>query len=201
MKKSLRLFVIFLVLCTTSYTQTVKPFFQLKNFQQALSAANLQFLLPKDFKEIKPLHTSTVNVDYAMELPNANFQVWYLVKNLQQELPKVKITEDEIKRPLLNPDSLYISAALSAAIILAGKDNYTSKNLPPEVLHVFNANEGKAYQLSLYDRPETGHFQNGLLLCLQKAGSGYVLMLFLGNENGPEFYKKVNKAYYSVKFN
>lgn len=200
MKKFLQLFVVLLLVCTVSYTQTVQLSSQFKNFQQSLSAANVQFLLPKDFIEIKALHTAQADVDYAMELPNANFQVWYLVKNLQQ-WPKFKASEEGPKKALNNPDSLYSSVSLSAATNLAGKDNFISKNLPKEVLNVFHADKGKSYQLNLYDRPETSHYQYGLLISLQKAGTGYMLMLFLGDENGPDFYKKVNKAYYSVKFN
>ncbi len=201
MKKHLRLIFLFLVFAEFGHAQQVQPIAQLKTFNQTLAAANLQFLPPKDFKEIKALHTAHVDVDYAMELPNDNFQVWYLVKNLQQEWPKFKASEDNIKRVTRNPDSLYNSSSLIQATLLAGKDNFTSKNLPPSVLTIFNANEGKSYQLNLYDRPETNHFQYGLLICLQKNGVGYISMLFMSNDNGPDFYKKVNKAYYSVKFN
>ncbi len=200
MKKYLCLIFI-LLLSYKGYAQPLPLTPQLKAFQSALNGINVQFSFPKDFKEIKALHSSHTSVDYAMELPNASFQVWYGVKNLQLIWPKFKATEDDIKRTTNNPDSLYISSSLSAATILAGKDNFTSKNLPPEVLTVFNADKGKSYQLNLYDRPETGHYQYGLLLCLQKNGVGYVSMLFLSNENGPDFYKKVNKAYYSVRFN
>lgn len=201
MKKFLQLFFLVLNSCAVGYSQTLQPSPQFKAFQQTLSATNVQFTFPKDFKEIKALHTAHTNVDYAMELPNANFQVWYGVKNLQQVWPKFKATEDDIKRTLTNPDSLYSSVSLSAATQLAGKENFTCKNLPKDVLDVFRADEGKSYQLNLYDRPETGRYQYALLISLQKNGAGYIMMLFLSNENGPEFYKKVNKAYYSVRFN
>ncbi|MVN20981.1 hypothetical protein [Mucilaginibacter arboris] len=201
MKNILPLLLLLSFSVAACYAQTAATSPQFKIFEQTLSAANLQFSFPKDFKEIKALHTVTTNVDYAMELPNANFQVWYKVKDLQKEWPKFKVTEDDPKRSATNPDSLYNLESLSAATKLAGKDNFTAKTLPPDLLTVFHADEGKSYQLNLYDRPETGHYQYGLLMCLQKNGTGYILMLFLGNENGPEFYKKVNKAYYSVRFN
>lgn len=201
MKRILPALVALLIACTVGYTQTVQPFSQLKNFQQSLAAANLQFSLPKDFKEVKALHKEDLNIDYAMEMPNANFQVWYLVKNLQQEQPRLKTAEENSKRTLNNLDSLYIYTALSTANALAGKDNYTFKNLPPNVLNTFHADKGRSYQLNLYNTPETEHYQYGLLLSLYKNGTGCICMLFLSNENGPDFYKKVNKAYYSVRFN
>jgi hypothetical protein len=200
MRKTLQLLTFLLLIYTISYTQTVQPLSQLKTFQQSLNVANVQFSMPKDFKEIKALRTTHINVDFAMEIPNANFQVWYAVESLQQERAKFKAAEVDSKR-LIHPDSLYNLAALSAATKLAGKDNFTSKNLPQETLDIFHADKGKSYQLNLYDRPETNHYQYGLLISLQKNGSGYISMLFLSNENGPEFYKKVNKAYYSVSFN
>jgi hypothetical protein len=198
MKKTLQLLIPLLLIYTISYTQSVQPLSQLKIFQQSLMAANVQFSMPKDFKEIKALYTGYIKVDFAMEIPNAGFQVWYNVESLQQ--PKLKTTGDASKQLLTNPDSLYNSAAMLAATRLAGKDNFTAKNLPQEALNIFHADNGKAYQLNLYDRPETNHYQYGLLISLQKNGIGFISMLFLSNENGPEFYKKVNKAYYSVCF-
>ncbi len=201
MKKFLEIFIVLLIVCTSSYTQSVQTFSQLKTFQQLLSAADLQFTFPKDFKEIKALHEGNIDVNYAMELSDENFQVWYQVKNTQQQWPKRKITEDDSKRAAIHPDSLYNVSSSLAAVMLAGKNNFTSKNLSPEVLNTFHADRGKSYQLELYDRPETNHFQYGLLISLQKNSVGYVSMLFLSNDNGPEFYRKVNKAYYSVRFN
>lgn len=201
MKKNIGFFILLLMICGNSYTQSTQLFSQLKTFQQSLSASNLQFIIPKDFKEIKAYHEGNIDVDYAMELPEENFQVWYLVKkSTQQQWPKSRITEDNSKRLIINPDSLYSVTAQYAANQLAGK-NFTAKYLPQDILNTFHADKGKSYQLELYDRPETNHFQYGLLLSLQKNGAGFITMLFLSNDNGPDFYKKVNKAYYAVKFN
>ena len=201
MRNALRLLFFTLMMREIGYAQVVQTDVQLRTFQQTLSATNLQFVFPKDFKEIKAAHNSDFDVDYAMELPEAKFQVWLMVKNLQQEMAKAKISEDGSKRSLNNADSLYNSVSLSAANKLAGKGNYMYKKLPQDVLDLFHADEGRSYQLNLYDLAETSHYKNGLLISLQKNGTGCILMLFLGNENGPDFYKKVNKAYYSVRFN
>ena len=201
MKKFLKILVVLLILGGSSYTQTVQLYSQLKTFQQSLSATGLQFAIPKGFREIKALHQDNIDVDYAMELPDENFQIWYQVRNTQQSWPKRRILEDNAKHVPINPDSVYNLAAQSAAGMLAGKNNYITKKLPQEVLNTFHADEGKSYQLELFDRPETNHFQYGLLLSLQKNGAGFISMLFLSNDNGPDFYKKVNKAYYAVRFN
>lgn len=201
MKKFLGFFIMLLIVYGSSFTQSVQLISQLKTFQQSLSAASLQFILPKDFKEIKAYHEGNVDVDYAMELPEENFQVWYLVKNTQQQWPKRSISEENSKHNTINPDSLYSVTANHEAMMLAGKNNFTAKYLSQNVLNTFHADKGKSYQLELFDRPETNHFQYGLLLSLQKTGVGFISMLFLSNDNGPEFYRKVNKAYYSVRFN
>ncbi len=201
MKKFLKVLVVLLILGGSTYTQPAQTYSQLKTFQQTLSAIDLSFTFPKDFKEIKALHEGNIDVDYAIELPDENFQVWYSVRNTQQPLPKRKTSEDNSKHPPIPPDSLYNAFATAAALMLAGKSNYTVKNLPPEVLNTFHADKGKSYQLELLDRPETNHFQYGLLMSLQKTGTGFISMLFLSNDNGPDFYKRVNKVYYSVKFN
>jgi len=200
MRKSLLFFVLLLITCTIGNTQVVQPSSQLKTFQQILLATNLQFTFPKDFKEIKALHQAEMDVDYAMELPDDNFKVWYIVKNLQQR-NKLKVSESDPKTVLAHPDSLYRSVYLSTATTLAGKDNYTSKNLPQEVLDLFHADRGQSCLLNLYNAPLTEHYKYGLLISLQKDGTGCIAMLFLSNDNGPDFYKKVNKAYYSVRFN
>lgn len=201
MKKFLEIFIILLIVCTSSFTQSVQLISQLKTFQQSLTAATLQFTVPKDFKEIKAYHEGNIDVDYAMELPEENFQVWYLVKNTQQFWPKRSFSEENSKRNTINPDSLYSVTANHEAMMLAGKNNFTTKYLSQDVLNTFHADKGKSYQLELFDRPETNHFQYGLLISLQKNSVGFISMLFLSNDNGPEFYRKVNKAYYSVRFN
>ncbi len=203
MFKILRSFLLIIIICASGFAQIPQNNSQLKSFQQTLLVVGVQFTSPKELREIKPLHYGNINVDYAMELPNDNFQVWYLVRNSQQVQARIKVFEDNVKRLTIHPDSLYATAASRAAAILAGndKDNYTCKALPADVLSSFGADNGISYQLNLKDRPETNHYQYGLLVCLQKNGQGYVEMLFLSNENGPDFYKKVNKAYYSVKFN
>lgn len=201
MKKFIKTLVILLILSGSTYTQSAQTYSQLKTFQQSLSATDLSFSFPKDFKEIKALHEGNIDVDYAMELPEENFQVWYSVKNTRQLWSKRKISEDNLKHTVVPPDSLYNTTATAATRMLAGNNNFITKNLSQEVLNTFHADKGKSYQLELFDRPETNHFQYGLLLSLQKTGVGYISMLFLSNDNGPDFYKKVNKAYYSVKFN
>ncbi|MGI4897760.1 MAG: hypothetical protein ACRYFT_04235 [Janthinobacterium lividum] len=203
MFKILRSFVLILIICATGFAQIPQNYSQLKSFQQTLSMVGVQFFSPKEFREIKPLRYENIQVDYAMELQNGNFQVWYLARSSQQEQAKIKVSEDDIRRLTVHPDSLYTMAAASTAVRLAGKDkdNYTYKILPPDALSSFRADNGVSYQLNLKDRPETNRYQYGLLVCLQKNGQGYVQMLFLSNENGPDFYKKVNKAYYSVRFN
>ena len=184
-----------------AHGQLVQNFPQLKSFQQNLAALNVQFTLPRDFREIKTVHTADLDVDYAMELPNENFQVWFMVKNLQQQRARLKIFEDASKGATSAPDSLYKPIATATAIALAGKNNYTIKALPPEALALFGANEGQSYLLSLYNTPITNHCKYGLLICLQKNGAGSISMLFLSNDNGTDFYKNVNKACYSVRFN
>ncbi|RYE19285.1 MAG: hypothetical protein EOP42_29315 [Sphingobacteriaceae bacterium] len=201
MKKFLKILVVLLIFGGSTYTQSVQIYSQFKTFQQALTATGLSFSFPKEFKETKALHEGNIDVDYAMELPEENFQVWYSVKNTHQLWLKRKMYEDNLKYSVVPPDSIYNIMATAAAQMLAGKNNYIVKNLTPEVLNTFHADKGKSYQLELFDRPETNHFQYGLLLSLQKTGVGFISILFLSNDNGPDFYKKINKAYYSVKFN
>jgi hypothetical protein len=199
MKNVLYLVFFLIVNLTASYAQSVAVSPQLKTFQQTLAASNIQFVFPKEFKEIKLVNA--LEIDYAIELPKENFQVWFKVKGIQPEPSKAKGAEDEPKQNLASSDSLYNSVALTAATKLAGKDNYTYKSLPPDALAFFNADQGRSYQLNLRDMPQTNHYKYALLISLQKNEQGSIFMLFLGNENGPGFYKKVNKAYYSVKFN
>ena len=201
MRKILSIFMLLFSSGLIVHGQSVQNFPQLKSFQQNLSGINVQFAFPRDFKEIKTLHTTDLDIDYAIELPNENFQVWFMVKNLQQQRAKLKVFEDASKAAANNPDSLYKPIATATAITLAGKNNYTVKVLPPEALALFNAGQGQSYLLNLYDTPVTNRCKYGLLICLQKHGSGSVSMLFLSNDNGPDFYKNVNKACYSVRFN
>lgn len=201
MRKSLSIFILVWLVGIVVLGQSVQYFPQLKSFQQNLAGINVQFAFPREFKEIKTVHTTDLDIDYAMELPSENFQVWFMVRNLQQQHAKAKVFEDASKMAADNPDSLYKSFAKTTAIALAGKDNYTVKVLPPEALALFRANNGQSYLLSLYNTPITNHYKYGLLICLQKHGAGSVSMLFLSNDNGPGFYKNVNRACYSVRFN
>jgi hypothetical protein len=201
MRKLLPILLLLLIFANlVSHAQSQSNFTQLKSFQQTLAALNAQFAFPKDFKEIKTVRGADLDVDYAIELPNDDFQVWFMARN-QQQRTKSKVFEDNAKAPNSSSDSLYKSVSTATALALAGKNNFTDKVLPAELLALYHADEGQSYLLNLYNAPVTNHYKYGLLICLQKNGAGSISMLFLGNDNGPEFYKKVNKACYAVRFN
>ena len=201
MRKILPILLLLIFVGAVCFSQVQQNFPQLKTFQQALAGLNAQFAFPKDFREIKTVRNADLDVDYAIELPDGNFQVWFIAKNPQQQRARLKVFEDDSKTANTHPDSLYKVVSTTTANTLAGKNNYTTKVLPSEMLALFKADAGQSYLLNLYNSAVTNHCKYGLLICLQKNGTGNISMLFLSNDNGPDFYKNVNKACYSLRFN
>lgn len=200
MRKILPLLFFLILVNLIGRAQPQPNYPQLKAFQQTLAGLNGQFNFPRDFREIKTARDADLDIDYAIELPNENFQVWFIAKN-QQQRTHPKVFEDDSKSANYNPDSIYKSISTATAIALAGKNNYTFKALPAEMLALFHADEGQSYLLNLYDTPVTVHYKYGLLICLQRNGTGSISMVFLSNDNGPDFYKNVNRACYAIRFN
>src|SRR4051812_1637823 len=53
---------------------------QLSEFKNLTAQANLSFIFPPGFKEIKALNNEYFSFDYAMELPGKDFEIWFHIK-------------------------------------------------------------------------------------------------------------------------
>jgi hypothetical protein len=168
----------------------------LRNFYNKLSAINLNFTFPDGFKEIKTVNTNNMAFDYAMEIPDADFEIWLQV-NTQKENEKIA-NERNIH---VSPDSLYVNIAeTQCAAFSDDKNNYFTRGLPPYILERYGADAGRTYLLNLTDSPVTKHYKYGLLIILQKNGMGTVSAICFTNEKGPDFFKNMNKASNCLKF-
>lgn len=191
--------LLFLQLAKAQQKPVVSPEYQA--FMQDLNRSGISFVFPDGFKEIKVPDDENLTFDYGLQLNNKDFEVWYIINNLKSEWVSYNLSKDDPEKVHENPDSLYIGICSAQALALAGKGNYFMRNLPDQLIEKqFNADVGKSYLLNLYDTPVLKHYQYALLLMLQKNGRANLLMLFLSNDNGPEFYKNVNMAYRSIRF-
>jgi hypothetical protein len=195
-------FLAFLFLLHISVPAQVKPAKSAERqaFMQALTRTNISFTYPPDFNEIKVPNDENLSFDYGLKLRDKEFEVWYIVNNLKGDWASYEDSKNDPERVQEIPDSLYRKICRAHAIGLSGGD-YTTVDMPDNDLRKqFNADVGKAYALNLYDSPITKHYKYALLLMVQKNKKANVLMLFLSNDNGPEFYNNVNKAYNSIRF-
>jgi hypothetical protein len=161
------------------------------DFNKELTEANLSFTLPAGFKEIKAVNED-LPFDYGIELPGADFEIWFQIRSL-----KAKIDKDKAN----NPDSLYVEMGRAEAIALMGDKNYLIRTIPEYSLADYNADEGKTYLLNLPDMATTKHYKFAMIVVLQKNHTGTLLALCLANELGPGFFKNLKMASSCIKFN
>jgi hypothetical protein len=173
---------------------------QLKNFQQLTAAANVNFISPKGFKEIKAPNNEDLSFDYAMELPGKDFEIWFQVKSQKENYASYEKSIGNKNTAQANPDSLYVGMGTAQAITFAGDKSFLMRNIPPKYLARYNADAGRTYLLNLLDLPVTKGYKYALLITLQKDHTGTILAVCFANEKGPEFFKNIDRASNCIKF-
>ena len=170
-----------------------------KEFNKELADADLSFTIPAGFKEIKAVNNDDFAYDYAIQLPDADFEIWFQVKSLKDYKAGTKSKSDKDKP--VNPDSLYMDLGQAQATAFMGDKNYLIRNIPQNALVRYNADAGKTFLLNLPDSPVTKHYKYAMVVVLQKNHAGTLLATCFANELGPGFFKNLNLANSCIKFN
>ncbi len=173
---------------------------QLKNFLALTAAANVNFIFPKGFREIKAPDNEDLSFDYAIEIPGKEFEIWFQVKSQKENYASYQNSIGNKNTAQANPDSLYIGMGTAQAQAFTGDNNYLMRNIPPKYLAKYNGDAGRTYLLNLPDELVTKHYKYALLLTLQKDHTGTILAVCFSNEKGPEFFKDIDKASSCIKF-
>ncbi|MCC8424257.1 hypothetical protein [Mucilaginibacter sp. UR6-11] len=195
------LFILFLMLSVTPAAAQLNhgnagAQSQLKNFNSSLAQVNMTFNFPEGFKEIKAPTTESFQFDYAMVLPDADFEIWLRV-NTQKENEKL-LADKNIH--VSCADSLYLGVAQDQISSFTSEKKYMKRNLPEYILNRYNADGGSIYLVSIDDSPVTKHYKYAFLTVLQKNKIGTLLAICFTNDKGPEFFKDMNRASNCVKF-
>jgi hypothetical protein len=173
---------------------------QLKKFLKLAGEANVAYIAPEGFKEIKPMQNDTLSFDYALELPGEEFEVWFQVSSQRRVLESFARVVSDTIRTNEHPDSLYNHTGLALADKLSGGQSCFTTIIPPDYLARYNADEGKTYLLDLADANETRHYKYALLITLHKDRVGTIVAICFGNEKGSGFFKNIFKASRALKF-
>jgi hypothetical protein len=170
----------------------------LEEFTRLAAQASVTFSFPEGFKEIKAPNNDYFSYDYAIELPDKGFEIWFQIKPGNANwLSYIHAKNNQLS----NPDSLYAAAAEAQAIAFTGGKNYFLRNIPPRVCARYNADVGKSYMFTLLDMTTTKHYKYALLVTLQKNHTGNIVAVCFTNDKGPEFFKNIHLAGNCLKFN
>jgi hypothetical protein len=170
----------------------------LDEFNRLAAQANVTFLFPEGFKQIKAPNNEYFSFDYAIGLPGRDFEIWFRIKSEKEDWASYMRAKNN---QLANPDSLYIATSRAEAVAFTGERNYFVRNIPPGVCARYNADAGKSYLLTLLDMPVTKHYKYALLITLQKNHIGNIVAVCFTNDKGPEFFKNIRLAGNCLKFN
>jgi hypothetical protein len=173
---------------------------QFADFRQLTQKANVSFVFPHGFREVKAPSDEDFSFDYAMELPGKGFEIWFQIKPEKEDWFKFEQTQNNPNRQFTNPDSLYSATGRALASQFTGDRRFFTRTIPPEVLARYNADSGKSYLLTLLDLPQTKHYKYALLITLQKNHTSTILAVCFTNDKGPEFFKNLDRASHCVKF-
>lgn len=170
---------------------------ELKVFRELLANINATFISPEGFSEVKPVTNEKFPYNYALLLPDADFEARFQVNSLKTDWKNF----ERAKGDKINPDSLYNKIVINEVKSLAADGRYFTRTIPPRILQEYNADLGRTYFFNLADSPETNHYQYGLLVVIQKNRYGNICVVCLSNERGPAFFKNVNKLRECLRFN
>jgi hypothetical protein len=170
-----------------------------KSFKELLTMVNASYIAPEGFVETTPNINDKTSYQYALELPGGDFEACFQVNSTKRDWKNYdqgKHTAGEI-----NPDSLYTRIALAQINCLAGDGRQFNRTIPAKVLQYYNADIGRSYFFNLADSPLTRHYQYALLVIIQKNHYGSISVICMGNDRGPDFFKKINMLRNCIKFN
>lgn len=170
-----------------------------RNFKELLAGVNATFTVPDGFVELPALNSDKTSYQFAMELPNSDFEVRFQVNSTKKDWRKYQRRKGGTER--INPDSLYSKIAEAQVEGLCADANRFHRPIPPRILQTYNADIGHSYFFNLASTPVTKKYQYALLVVIQKNHYGSISVICLGNERGPEFFKKINMLRNCLKFN
>lgn len=186
---------------TVVYAQRkVTPVTDAPAFIKAAANAGLVYTYPDGFKEVKPVPYGDIRFNYALMLPDGEFEVWFKVTPLKQPWFTYAHMADVDKQNITNPDSAYINTGKAIATALSSDSTYFERQIQQQTLDTYHADEGKSYLVSLSDSPEIQHYNYALVISLQKNHVGNLLAVCLSNDKGPEFFQKINRLKDCLKF-
>jgi len=197
--KLARFILMILLACTMSpvFAQGVRldNSQQFKAFDKALNKSGIAFTFPAGFKEIKAVSNRELNFNYAMELPEKDFEIWLRVNSLKEN--KELLKDNHLRMPI---DSAYLFIIQQQAAAFSNDDDWLVRPIPGYILSRYNASVGKTYLVNLKDSPITKHYKYALMIVLAKYNTGSVFAICLSNNKGPEFFKNMFEASNCLKF-
>ena len=170
-----------------------------KEFFRLVAQANVKFIYPNGFREIKAPDDEDFSFDYGLELPGRQFEIWFQVKSEKENWTSY-LTGKSQNTQMANPDSVYIGLAEAQASAFTGDGKFFKRDIPPDVLARYHADAGKSYLLNLLDLPTTKHYKYALIISLQKNHTGTLMAIYFTNDKDPDFYKYVYRAGHCIKF-
>jgi len=168
---------------------------QFKNFEKALSSSGIAFTFPDGFKEKKAVSNRDFKFNYALELPDKDFEIWLRVNSVKEN--KDLLSDNNMR---INVDSAYSFIIKQQATTFSSDDDWLTRAIPPYILNRYNADVGKTYLVNLKDSPITNHYRYALMIVLAKFNTGSVFAICLSNNKGPEFFKNMFEASNCLKF-
>jgi len=168
---------------------------QFKAFDKALNKSGIAFTFPTGFKEIKAVNNREFNFNYALELPEKDFEIWLRVNSLKEN--KELLKDNKLRMPV---DSAYSYIIKQQAVAFSNDNDWLTRPIPNYILTRYNADVGKTYLLNLKDSPITKHYRYALMIVLAKYNTGSVFAICLSNNKGPEFFRNMFEASNCLKF-
>ncbi|MFD0751582.1 hypothetical protein ACFQZS_15625 [Mucilaginibacter calamicampi] len=168
---------------------------QFAAFDKALKKSGLAFTFPAGFKEIKAVNNREFSFNYAMELPEKDFEIWLRVNSIKENKALLKDNHQQI-----NVDSAYAFIIKQQALAFSDDNDWLTRPIPSFILTRYNADVGKTYLVNLKDSPVTKHYKYALMIVLAKYNTGSVFGICLTNNKGPEFFKNMFEASNCLKF-
>lgn len=201
MKNLIKFSVLFIIICTFSFTLQDKPdrIVKLEEFEKHIDTLDILFEMPENYKEAIVKSNRDLYYSFAIKNKREDFEVRYSIWSLKNALVEYERCKADPNCMSIHPNSVYKGRAQANVLNMTAGESMNYGNFPPlAVKKEFNADAGGSSFFEFNCKFGEG-YKYGQMVVLHKDDVADVIITYLSNdkEKHPDL---MNVPFHSLTF-